>query len=294
VHTVVNALVGSVGLLPTIDALTAGKKVALANKETLVIGGEIVSTLVHKNKNALIPIDSEHCAIRQCLEGSEIKDVEKLIITASGGPFLNASRKELNHATVAQALKHPNWQMGKKITVDSATLMNKGLEVIEAHFLFGIPYDQIEVVVHPQSTIHSMVQFHDGSILAQLGMPDMKIPIQYALSYPQKWKLNVPRVDFIKNASLSFRKPDTGKFPCLLLAYEAGKIGGTLPVVMNAANEIAVELFLQNKITFNQIPRMIESQMKKHRNIRHPSVEEIVAVDTEIRRQYPKESASRF
>ena len=283
VHVVVNALVGAVGLLPTVTALQNGKKVALANKETMVIGGKIINEIIGDNHNMLMPIDSEHSALHQCINGASLELVEKIIITASGGPFLNKNKDGLRGVTPAQALKHPNWEMGSKITIDSATLMNKGLEVIEAHFLFHIPYEQIDVVVHPESIIHSMVQYKDGSILAQLGTADMRIPIQYALSFPGRWQLSAERIDFAKAGSLTFREPDTEKFPCLALAYEAGRAGGSIATVMNAANEVAVEQFLEEKISFNQIPEIIEAAMNRHKQLENPTIDDIIAIDREVR-----------
>ncbi|NLM26059.1 MAG: 1-deoxy-D-xylulose-5-phosphate reductoisomerase [Firmicutes bacterium] len=278
VDLVVVALVGAAGLQPTIAALQAGKRVALANKETLVAGGH----LVMEYREQLIPIDSEHSAIWQCLDGKNISEVKEIILTASGGPFLNYTG-ELAKVTVMQALKHPNWDMGGKITIDSATLMNKGLEVIEAHWLFGFDYDKIEVVIHPQSIIHSMVRFCDGTIIAQLGTTDMRLPIQYALTYPQIKPSIVPDLDLTKLSELTFAKPDLERFPCLKLAYQAGKIGGTLPTVMNAANEIAVELFMQEKISFTAIPQLIEMVMEEHQPIFNPTLNEILEIDISAR-----------
>lgn len=292
VDTVVNALVGSVGLRPTIAALKAGKKVALANKESMVIGGEIINELLAGGSGTLLPIDSEHSALHQCLGSAPAEYVERLLLTASGGPFLNRSRQEMENATPRQALAHPNWEMGSKITIDSATMMNKGLEVIEAHFLFKIPYDRIEVVVHPQSIIHSMVQYRDGSVLAQLGPPDMRIPIQYALTHPDRLYSSVPRANFARIASLNFQPPDWEKFPCLRLAFEAGKAGGSMPAVLNAANEVAVARFLKEEIAFGEIPTLIESAMSAHTPIAHPDLDEILAVDRETRSALPARSRS--
>ncbi len=286
---VVNALVGSVGLLPTVNALEQGKKVALANKETMVIGGDIINDLLDKGKGSLTPIDSEHSAIHQCLDKTPDNQIEKLIITASGGPFLNKDKSEFSTITPKQALAHPNWEMGNKISIDSATLMNKGLEVIEAHYLFRKSYDDIDVVVHPQSIIHSMVQFIDGSILAQLGTADMRTPIQYALSYPNRLKLLTQRLNFAQIGSLTFKSPDTDRFPCLKLAYNAGKTGGSITTVMNAANEVAVDLFLNNKIGFNDIPIIVEKSMETHAVIKKPTIEEIISIDTETREKIIKE-----
>ncbi|MEW6060763.1 MAG: 1-deoxy-D-xylulose-5-phosphate reductoisomerase [Bacteroidota bacterium] len=279
VDIVVSALVGFTGLRPTIKAIEAGKKIALANKETLVVAGEIIMPLIEKYNVDLIPVDSEHSAIFQCLAGELPNKVAKIILTASGGPFRTTPKAELKHVTIDQALAHPNWKMGNKITIDSATLMNKGLEVIEAHWLFGQPVDNIEVVIHPQSIIHSMVEFVDGSVKAQLGMPDMKIPIQYALTYPSRTAANYPRVHFPSLGEMTFFEPDTERFPCLRLAYEALHAGGTVPTVMNAANEIAVSKFLARKITFVDIPELIEKAMSRHSSTTHPTLEDIIEAD---------------
>lgn len=283
VDIVVSALVGFVGLKPTMKAIEARKKIALANKETLVVAGEIMMPLVEKYKVDLLPVDSEHSAIFQCLVGELPNKIDKIILTASGGPFRTKSKEELQNVTLEQALKHPNWTMGSKITIDSATLMNKGLEVIEAHWLFGIPADRIDVVVHPQSIIHSMVEFVDGSVKAQLGIPDMKIPIQYALTYPSRSISKFPRVHFPTLNEMTFFEPDKEKFPCLQIAYDALNEGGTIPAVMNAANEVAVAKFLKSEITFTQIPKIISTAMEKHSNIANPTLEEIVATDRETR-----------
>lgn len=286
--TVVNALVGAVGLVPTIEALKAGKKVALANKETLVIGGELINPLLGRNGCSLLPVDSEHSALHQCLHGCNPIEVERLILTASGGPFLRKGIAEFDKITVNDALKHPTWNMGKKITIDSATLMNKGLEVIEAHFLFHVPYNKIQVIIHPQSIIHSMAQFVDGSIIAQLGPADMKIPIQYALTYPQKKPLGVKRIDFTRVGRLDFERPDIKKFPCLGLAYEAGRRGGSVPAVMNASNEVAVDRFLAGKIKFRDIPKIIESAINAHKKIKKPTLGDILETDRETRERINK------
>ncbi len=283
VDIVVSSLVGFAGLRPTIAAITAKKKIALANKETLVVAGEIIMPLVDKHHVDLLPVDSEHSAIFQCLAGELPNKVDKLILTASGGPFRTKPMAELQQVTLEQALKHPNWSMGNKITIDSATLMNKGLEVIEAHWLFGVPPERIEVVVHPQSIIHSMVEFVDGSVKAQLGIPDMKIPIQYALTYPSRSPSRFPRVHFPSLGEMTFFEPDRERFPCLQLAFDAIKEGGTMPAVMNAANEVAVAQFLQQKIGFLDIPRMVRSAMEQHSNLANPSLEEIVTTDSETR-----------
>lgn len=264
VNLVVNAIVGSAGLFPTWAAITAGKNVALANKETLVAGGELIMAEAKANNVKIIPIDSEHSAIFQCLMGENNKSVAKLIITGSGGPFRTLAAAELNNVTKQAALKHPNWEMGPKITIDSATLMNKGLEVIEACWLFDLPPEKIEVVLHPQSIVHSMAVFNDGSVKAQLGKPDMRPAIAYALTYPERLNLKLPAPDFAGGLELNFSKPDTDKFPCFNLALEAAKTGGTMPAVMNAANEMAVNAFLQDEIGFMDIPALIEAVMSRH------------------------------
>ncbi|MDI6844160.1 MAG: 1-deoxy-D-xylulose-5-phosphate reductoisomerase [Anaerosomatales bacterium] len=278
VDVVVNALVGAAGLRATVTALRSGKRLALANKESLVVAGDLVMPLV-RSFDSLLPVDSEHSAIFQCLEGERRDRVARIWLTASGGPFRGSSREELAQVTVEQALRHPRWSMGPKITVDSATLMNKGLETIEAHHLFGIPYEHIRVVVHPQSCIHSMVEFADGSVKAHLGATDMRIPIQYAISYPDRWEAPVPPVDFAALGRLDFEEPDRTAFPCLDLAVEAGKTGGTMPAVMNAANEVAVAAFLDHRITFLDIPRVIEGVMARHDPFSPATIEEIESVD---------------
>lgn len=283
VNTVVTAMVGYAGLQPTIAAIEAKKNIALANKETLVVAGDLITKKIKENKVFLTPIDSEHSAIFQCLAG-EPQTIEKVILTASGGPFRNKSVDELKTVTKAQALKHPNWDMGAKITIDSATMMNKGLEVIEAKWLFGVNANQIQVVVHPQSIIHSMVQFTDGSIKAQLGLPDMKLPIQYALSFPDRWPSDFERFDFTKYPSLEFEQPDFEKFNCLGLAYEALKQGGNVPAIINAANEIAVDAFLNDKIGFLDIPKMVEKAMNGIGFVNQPSYSDYVATDAETRK----------
>ena len=279
----INSVVGMVGLVPTIEAIRAGKTIALANKETLVVGGEIVMREIKANNASMIPVDSEHCAIFQCLKSGKKEEVEKLILTASGGPFRGKSRTDIENATLQDALKHPNWNMGRKISIDSATLMNKGLEVIEAKWLFDVDVDKIEVVVHPESIIHSMVEFIDGSIIAQMGEPDMKVPIQYALTYPNRIKNNVSKLNLFKNNKLTFEEPDRKTFPCLDLALRAIKETGTMPTVLNAANEIAVEYFLNEKIRFADIPLIVEKAMSSHKNIIHPSLEDIINSDKEAR-----------
>ncbi|MDK2917426.1 MAG: 1-deoxy-D-xylulose-5-phosphate reductoisomerase [Candidatus Petromonas sp.] len=285
VDIVITSVVGTIGLLPTLNAIKAKKNIALANKETLVTAGELVMKEAKLNGVNILPIDSEHSAIFQCLQGNTFKQVNKIILTASGGPFRGMKKKNLINVTPQDALKHPNWNMGSKITIDSATLMNKGLEVIEAKWLFDLEVSQIDVVVHPQSIIHSMVEFIDGSILAQLGLPDMKVPIQYALTYPSRVKSNMERLDFLKIRELTFEKPDTKTFPCLDLAIEALRIGGTMPAVLNAANEELVLQFLNGLITFYDIPNRIEVAMNKHTPIKNPSINDIFEVD-KLTREY--------
>jgi len=274
---VITAVSGVIGLLPTIKAIEAGKDIALANKETLVAGGSIVMDLARRHGVKILPVDSEHSAIFQCLE--EGQEIEKILLTASGGPFRTMDREGMDKITPAMALKHPTWQMGNKITIDSATMMNKGLEVIEARWLFDVSFDDIVVVVHPQSIIHSMVQYQDGSILGHLGKTDMRIPIQYALTYPERRKNNLTRIDFAKLAQITFEAPDMSKFPCLKIAFEAGKAGGTYPTVMNASNEVLVSLFLQEKVGFMDIPIIIERILTKHQNKKEPSLEDIIEAD---------------
>ena len=279
---VINALVGAVGIAPAYHALRRGRRLALANKESLVAAGSLIMGAAKRLKCEIIPIDSEHSAVFQCLKGAA-GEVEKIILTASGGPFRAAGEADLARVTAQDALKHPTWSMGPKITVDSATMMNKGLEVIEAHFLFGVPYEKIEILVHPQSVIHSMVQFRDGSVLAHLGTPDMRVPIQYALTYPDKLPLNVARLDLAARGRLEFEKPDFKRFPSKALAFEAGRAGGTLACAMNAANEVAVEAFLKGRAGFTDIPKLIEKAMSRHRPLKRYSLEEILAVDLETR-----------
>ncbi|HEY4613800.1 MAG TPA: 1-deoxy-D-xylulose-5-phosphate reductoisomerase [Bacteroidota bacterium] len=283
VDIVISSLVGFAGLKPTIEAIKHRKTVALANKETLVVAGVLITALVKEYGVRLLPIDSEHSAILQCLAGEDSGRMSRLILTASGGPFLNTPPEALAGVTVEQALNHPNWKMGKKITIDSATLMNKGLEVIEAHWLFSLPPERIEVVIHPQSIIHSMVEFIDGSIKAQLGLPDMKIPIQYALTYPERSAMNGGRVDFPKLQSMTFFQPDKIKFRCLQLAYDALATGGTAPAVLNAANEIAVEAFLDKRISFKQIPELIDRALGNHTPHRSPELQDILEADQTTR-----------
>ncbi len=284
VDIVISSLVGFAGLRPTIEAIKHKKIVALANKETLVVAGQLMTSLVKEYGVRLIPIDSEHSAIMQCLVGEEPSHIAKLILTASGGPFLNRSLKDFDTITVEEALNHPNWSMGKKVTVDSATLMNKGLEVIEAHWLFDLPPERIEIVIHPQSIIHSMVEFIDGSLKAQLGLPDMKIPIQYALTYPARLPMNGKRVDFPKLSTMTFFEPDRKKFRCLQIAYDVLSLGGTAPAAMNAANEIAVEAFLGRKISFKRIPELIEKAVNSHKGIPSPDLQEIIEADASSRK----------
>jgi 1-deoxy-D-xylulose-5-phosphate reductoisomerase len=283
VDIVINALVGFAGLKPTVEAIQHRKNIALANKETLVIAGKLVTSMAKEYGVSLLPIDSEHSAILQCLAGEMWSRIAKIILTASGGPFLHMPKEEFVSITVEKALQHPNWKMGNKITIDSSTMMNKGLEVIEAHWLFEIPADRIEVVMHPQSIIHSMVEFVDGSIKAQLGLPDMKIPIQYALTYPDRVQLSGNRIDFPKLHTLDFFAPDREKFRCLQLAYDALAMGGTAPAIMNAANEVAVQAFLEKKIAFYQIPALIEQALSQQTNHQSPDLEHIFQSDRKAR-----------
>lgn len=282
---VVGALVGYSGLRPTVDALNAGKQVALANKETLVVAGEIIAEIVKKKGHPILPIDSEHSAIFQCLRGENRASMRKIILTASGGPFRSLTAEQLEHVTLDQALAHPNWSMGAKVTIDSATMMNKGFEMMEAHWLFSCPTDRIEVVVHPQSVIHSMVEFCDGSVKAQLGIPDMHLPIGYALSYPER--LEMPEIkgpDFAALQSLTFEKPDMERFPLLRLAYEAAKEGGTAPTILNAANEVAVKAFIDGKLTFAGISRVVMETMNNISVNSSLSLETIEEVNAEASR----------
>ena len=275
----VTAIVGMIGIRPTIAAIESGKDIALANKETLVTAGHIIMKLAKEHGVKILPVDSEHSAIFQCLNGENQREIDKLLLTASGGPFRGKKREQLETVTLADALKHPNWVMGRKITIDSSTLVNKGLEVIEAKWLFDISFDQSEVVVQPQSVIHSMVQFVDGGIMAQLGTPDMRLPIQYALYYPERRPLPGERLDFMKLKSLTFESPDTDTFRGLFLAYEAGKAGGSMPTVFNAANERAVAKFLEEKIKYLDIIEIIDTCMKKHCIVENPSVDEILEAE---------------
>lgn len=284
IDMVLTAMVGFSGLKPTIEAIRAGKSIALANKETLVVAGELIMKEAAVNRVPIIPVDSEHSAIYQCLVGEGNNRIEKIILTASGGPFRKRGLEELKKVTPEQALRHPNWNMGPKISIDSATMMNKGLEVIEARWLFGVKPDEIEVVVHPQSIIHSMVQFADGSIKAQMGLPDMRLPIQYALSYPDRFKSDFERFDFLNYPSLTFEQPDTKIFRNLALSYEAMKVGGNWPCILNAANEIAVEAFLEEKIGFNEIPGLIENTLNRSDFIKAPGLEDYFNSDLQARR----------
>ena len=282
IDVVLASMVGYAGLRPTINAIKAGKEIALANKETLVVAGELITELAAQYHTPILPVDSEHSAIFQCLESDN--PLEKVILTASGGPFRTFSMEQLRHVTKEQALKHPNWEMGAKITIDSATMMNKGFEVIEAKWLFGVRPDQIEVVVHPQSVIHSMVQFEDGAVKAQLGVPDMRLPIQYAFSYPKRIASSFDRLDFTQMTTLTFEQPDTEKFRCLALAYEALNQGGNMACIVNAANEIAVSAFLKEKISFIEISKLIEQTMNKVSFIKNPTYDDYVDTDTEARK----------
>ena len=282
IDVVLASMVGYAGLRPTMNAIRAGKAIALANKETLVVAGELINALAQQYKTPILPVDSEHSAIFQCLEPNNA--LEKVILTASGGPFRKFTMEQLQHVTKEQALKHPNWDMGAKITIDSATMMNKGFEVIEAKWLFGVRPDQIEVVVHPQSVIHSMVQYEDGAVKAQLGMPDMRLPIQYAFSYPQRIKASFDRLDFSKMTELTFEQPDTNRFRCLALAYEALNKGGNMACIVNAANEVVVSAFLRDHISFLRMSEVIEQSMTKVPFIQTPTYEDYVATDTEARR----------
>lgn len=286
-ETVVTGIVGCAGLLPTIAAIEAGKDIALANKETLIAGGPVVLPLIEKYDVKLLPADSEHSAIFQCLQGVPNKGLRRILLTASGGAFRDLPVEKLAQVKVADALKHPNWSMGKKITIDSATLMNKGLEVIEAHFLFGLDYDRIDIVIHPQSIIHSLIELQDTSVLAQLGWADMRLPLLYALSYPERIYTNWEPLDLVKAGNLTFKAPDHQKYPCMQLAYAAGKAGGSMPAVLNAANEQAVALFLEEKIRFLDIPRCIEQVCDRHTadNCTNPSLEDIVNADRWARQE---------
>ena len=282
IDVVLASMVGYAGLRPTMNAIRAGKAIALANKETLVVAGELINALAQQYHTPILPVDSEHSAIFQCLEPGNA--LEKVILTASGGPFRKFTMEQLQHVTKEQALKHPNWDMGAKITIDSATMMNKGFEVIEAKWLFGVRPDQIEVVVHPQSVIHSMVQYEDGAVKAQLGMPDMRLPIQYAFSYPQRIKASFDRLDFSALKELTFEQPDTNRFRCLALAYESLNRGGNMACIVNAANEVVVSAFLKDRIPFLRMSEVIEQSMVKVPFIQTPTYEDYVATDAEARR----------
>ncbi|WP_424962007.1 1-deoxy-D-xylulose-5-phosphate reductoisomerase [Ekhidna sp.] len=283
IDMVLTALVGYSGLLPTIRAINAGKPIALANKETLVVAGEMITKLAQEKGVNILPVDSEHSAIFQCIVGEFHNPIEKLILTASGGPFRGKNRGLLAAVTKEQALKHPNWDMGAKITIDSATMMNKGLEVIEAKWLFGVSLDQIEVIVHPQSIIHSIVQFEDGSMKAQMGLPDMRVPIQFAMTYPGRLQADYPRFDFLDYPELTFEKPDVETFRNLKLAFEVAKEGGNQPCILNAANEIAVQGFLEDKVGFLEISDVIENCLKKVSYIRNPELDDFIQTDKETR-----------
>ena len=281
IEILVTAIVGMIGIRPTVEAIKAGKNIALANKETLVTAGHIIMPLAKERHVSILPVDSEHSAIFQSLQGGQKKAVKKILLTASGGPFRGKKEEELLNICVEDALKHPNWQMGKKITIDSSTMVNKGLEVIEAKWLFGVSVDDVQVVVQPQSVIHSMVEYVDGAIIAELGTPDMKLPIQYALYYPERRYLPGERLDFWKLGKLEFEKPDMDTFYGLSLAYEAGRAGGTLPTVFNATNELAVSLFLKRQIKYLEIIEIIEDCMRAHRNIKEPTLEQVLDTEQE-------------
>ena len=283
IDLVLTAMVGYSGLMPTYHAIQAGKNIALANKETMVVAGEIITKTALEKKVEILPVDSEHSAIFQCLVGEFMNPVEKIYLTCSGGPFRGKTEKELQHVTVDHALNHPNWEMGAKITIDSATLMNKGFEMIEASWLFGLPSSKIDVIVHPQSIIHSIVQFEDGSMKAQMGLPDMKLPIQYAIGFPARIKNNFPRFNFLDYPTLDFEPPNTKIFRNLALSFEAMKMGGNMPCILNAANEVVVEAFLNRKITFLQMPAIIEKAMQKAVFLKNPGLDELIQTNTETR-----------
>lgn len=285
VDVVMGAVVGFAGLRPVLEALKTGKQVALANKETLVVGGALVTRAEEKGSGQLLPVDSEHSAIFQCLAGESERSVEDLVLTASGGPFWDRPAESFGEITVDEALDHPNWSMGAKITIDSATMMNKGLEVIEAKWLFDVPLDRIQVLVHPQSIVHSMVSFSDGAVKAQLGVPDMKVPIQYALSYPSRWPAPHERLDWDELSRLDFERPNLDKFPCLRLAYEALEAGGTAPAILNAANEVAVRRFLEEEIGFTDIARVVDHVLEQLPMITDPTFDDLVEADAEARRR---------
>jgi 1-deoxy-D-xylulose-5-phosphate reductoisomerase len=284
VDMMIAAMVGSAGLMPTLSAIDAGKDIALANKETLVMAGEIVIRKAAERNVKILPIDSEHSAIFQSLAGQRREDMQKIILTASGGPFLNLPSNKMDSVRPEDAMNHPTWQMGRKVSVDSATLMNKGLEIMEAGHLFGVSVEDIEVIIHPQSVIHSMVSYRDGSVIAQMGIPDMKGAIAYAMSYPERLSIGQPLPDFEAIGSLTFQKPDNEKFQCLGLAYRAGKTGGTMPAVLNAANEVAVEAFLNGRILFTRISKLISNVMEKHFVVANPMLSDILEADNWARR----------
>jgi 1-deoxy-D-xylulose-5-phosphate reductoisomerase len=289
---VLSAIVGSAGLLPTITAIKAGKTIGLANKETLVMAGDIVMKEAKRNRVKIIPVDSEHSAVSQCLEGHKISEIRRIILTASGGPFVDMKKSDLKNIKAKEALKHPNWSMGRKISIDSATLMNKGLEVIEACWLFGLPPEKIDVLIHPQSIIHSLVEFRDMSCLAQMSMPDMRGPISYALSYPERLAGPISGLELENIGSLTFRRPDHDMFPCLTYAYDAIKTGGTVPAALNAANEVAVHAFLDNQIGFNDIPAVVRQIVESHTVKAEPELEDVLEADRwarEMAEQYVKE-----
>jgi len=286
---ILSSMVGAAGLIPTLSAIRAGKDVALANKETLVMAGALVMGEVRRSQVELLPVDSEHNAIFQAMEGHRRKDLKRILLTASGGPFLNMPKEQLESVTPTQALAHPNWAMGPKISIDSATLMNKGLEVIEAKWLFDVPVEKIDVHVHPQSIVHSMVEYVDGSVIAQMGIPDMRIPIAYALAYPERLELDLPRLDFFTVQTLTFQEPDLNRFPCLKLAFAACKAGGTMPAVLNAANEVAVQAFLDNRIPFSGIPRLVNQAMEEHALDPAAELEAILKADAWARRRTEEE-----
>jgi 1-deoxy-D-xylulose-5-phosphate reductoisomerase len=285
IDVILMAIVGIAGLRPTIAALRSGKTIALANKEVMVVGGHIINNLVRQYNGRIIPVDSEHSAVFQAIQGCRNPDeIGKIILTASGGPFRGYDRAMLKDITPEDALRHPNWKMGSKITIDSATLMNKGLEVIEAKWMFNVDSNNIEVVIHPQSVIHSMVEFVDGTIIAQMGVPDMRVPILYALTYPNRFRTKLESLNLTRIGSLTFEEPDLDTFPCLSLAYEALRIGGTMPTALNAANEVAVNLFLEGRLAFSQIPIIIERSMASHKIIKDPQIDDVLYVDKVIRR----------
>ena len=284
VDLIISAIVGAVGLIPTYYGIKAGKDVALANKESMVIGGDLITKEAKKKRAKILPIDSEHSAIFQSIEGHRKEDIKRIILTASGGPFLNTPKRLIDNVTPEQALKHPNWKMGKKITIDCANMMNKGLEAIEAKWLFDIDMERIHILVHPESIIHSMVEYVDGSVVAQLGIPDMRIPISLALGYPERLPNALPSLNLVKQKKLTFFEPDLNKFPCIALAYEAGKRGGTMPAVLNASNEEAVKAYLNNKISFKEIPVVVKTAMKNHKNKEVNNLNDVLETDLWARR----------